>query len=58
MNLVDCYVTEVIGEPYEAYGKWWRKVKYDSYGRISESELMFSTKQEAKQVQVGHQFLA
>ena len=58
MNLVDCYVTEVIGEPYEAYGKGWRKVKYDSYGRISESELMFSTKQEAEQVQVGHQFLA
>lgn len=58
MNLVDCYVTEILGEPYEAYGKWWRKVKYESWGSPSESKLMFNTKEEAEQVAVGHHFLA
>lgn len=58
MNLVDCCVTEIIGEPYEAYGKWWQKVRYESWGAPSTSELMFSTKAEAKSVVIGHHFLA
>ena len=33
MNLVDCYVTEIIDEPYFQYDFWWQKVKYNAHGR-------------------------
>lgn len=58
MNLLDCYVIEIIGEPYEKYGKWWRDVRYDSWGATSKTELMFGTEAEAASVAIGHHFLA
>lgn len=58
MNLVDCYVTKVVSEPYQEYGKWWVKVEANAYGRPSKSTLMFDTKEEAIKVDVGHHFLA
>jgi len=58
MNLCDCYVKEILSTPYEAYGKWWVKVIYESWGTYSESTLMFSTQEEALGVQLGHHFLA
>jgi hypothetical protein len=58
MNLVDCVVVEVLGWPHEAHGKWWIPVCYDSWGRVSETKLMFDSEAEALAVSVGHQFLA
>ncbi|MNO84273.1 hypothetical protein D3C76_756100 [compost metagenome] len=58
MNLVDCRVIEVLGKPYKRYGKWWRDVRYSSWGSDSKTELMFQTEAEAEAVQVGHEFLA
>lgn len=58
MNLVDCYVTEILGEPVLKYGRWFLPVKADSYGRESETELMFDTEAEARSVKIGHHFLA
>ncbi|WP_201319074.1 hypothetical protein [Paenibacillus sp. EPM92] len=64
MNLVDAYVTKVLGEPeyIDKYANegvtWWQvPVECDSYGRLSETNLVFKTEEEAKEVRVGHHFL-
>ena len=49
MNLIDCYVTKILGEPYR---------KYDSWGSNSKTQLMFRTEEAARAAQVGHHFLA
>jgi len=56
MNLLDAVVTEIISEPYFAYDKWWVKVKYNCYGSISETELMFYKENHAKELKVGYTF--
>lgn len=58
MNLVDAVVVEVVGEPREAYGRWWVDVRYDSYGRFSDNTLplMFDTYEEARLVEKGYKF--
>ena len=58
MNLIDSYVTEIIAEPYQEYGKWWIKVKADGYDRISELSLMFDDFDDADNVFVGMRFLS
>lgn len=58
MNLIDCVVTKVIGEPYEKYNRWWIKVEYDSWGMFCETELFFNTKEEVEKVNIGYKFLA
>jgi hypothetical protein len=57
MNLIDGYVTEILDQPHEAYGKFWLEVRYESWGHESESKLMFNTREEAENVVVGHHFL-
>lgn len=57
MNLLDCVVTKVLSEPYEKYDKWWVSVEYDCYGVITESVIMFKTKEEAEKVTVHYVFL-
>lgn len=58
MNLVDCYVTAVIGKPYRKFGRWWVDVEYNSWGSVSKTQLMFSTEAGASEVVVGHHFLS
>lgn len=58
MNQVDCYVTKILSEPFEKYGRWWVKVEYESWGRPGTTELMFDSAAEAKAVAEGLQFLA
>ncbi|EPL7679801.1 hypothetical protein RG089_002842 [Elizabethkingia anophelis] len=59
MNLVDCYVTEVIKLNHNtALDKWVVEVKYDCYGRIDTTMLLFNTEEEAKSVKIGYKFLA
>ncbi|MDD2056557.1 hypothetical protein NPS58_03740 [Pseudomonas putida] len=58
MNLIDCYVTKILGEPYRKFGHWWVDVEYDSWGRTSTTRLMFRTEQAARTASVGHHFLA
>lgn len=58
MNLIDHYVTELIGKPYKKYNKWWQVVRADSMGVIGVNQLMFNTKEEALKVKVGYHFLA
>ncbi|MCS2456245.1 hypothetical protein NXX04_16455 [Bacteroides ovatus] len=46
MNVLEHYVTEIIGEPYyDDYGSgnyhWWLKVKALCYGSECETTLMF-----------------
>lgn len=58
MNLIDAWVTEVMGEPYlSAFGKWCLKVRWDDMGGNGTSTLMFDTEEQAKQVKVGYKFL-
>lgn len=52
MNVLEHYVTEIIGEPYyDDYGSgnyhWWLKVKALCYGSECETTLMFDSKEEA-----------
>lgn len=58
MNLVDCYVTKIISEPYYEYNRWWVDVMYESWGAESKSQLMFDSKEQAESVKIGHHFLA
>ncbi len=63
MNLLDHFVTEIIGKPYyHDYGsgnfKWWVKVKATCYGHETKNTLMFNTKEEADSVKIGYKFLS
>nr|DAP29301.1 MAG TPA: hypothetical protein [Bacteriophage sp.] len=63
MNLLENYVTEVIGKPYyDDYGsgnyKWWIRVKSICYGHENESTLMFDTEEEALKVTKGYMYLS
>lgn len=58
MNLVDCIVIEVIGEPVCEFGMWGVKVKYDSYGYISETTIFLDTKEEVLKIKPGYKFLS
>lgn len=57
MNLVDGFVTEIIGKPYFEYGVWWQKVKYDSYGIISETALYEKYIETLDKIEIGYKFL-
>lgn len=56
MNLVECYVTEIIGEPYFRSGFWFQKVKYNSYGSVGETTLFDKEKSYFESVDVGFMF--
>jgi hypothetical protein len=58
MNLIDCYVSKILGAPYRKFGAWWVDVEYEAYGRTSKTQLMFRTEQAAQAATVGHHFLA
>ena len=63
MNLLEHYVTEIIGKPYyNDYGsgkyRWWLKVKATCYGQECTSTLMFDTEEEALKIEIGHMFLS
>lgn len=58
MNLLDCTVTEILGTPYQEYGKWWIRVRYDCYGRESETNLMMDTEDGINNIKLGFTFLA
>ena len=57
MNLLDASVTKVLGEPFFKWNKWWVRVEYKCWGRDSKTELMFSTEDKAKSVEIGFKFL-
>lgn len=58
MNLLECKVIKILGVPYFKYDKWWRNVEYECYGLYSKTDLMFSTEEEANNLQIGYVFLA
>jgi len=58
MNLIDCYVTKILSEPYRMFGHWWVSAEYESEGRPGKTELMFRTEEAARTAKVGHHFLA
>lgn len=58
MNLVECYVTEIIGQPYFKNGFWWQKVKYNSYGVIGETAFFYKDKSHFETINVGFKFFA
>lgn len=63
MNLLEHYVTKIIGEPYchdysSGNFKWWLKVEAICYGYKCENTLMFDTKEDADKVKIGYMFLS
>lgn len=58
MNLLECYVTEVLSNPYEKYSKWWVDVNYECWGLDGSTNLMFDSEQEAEKVKKGYKFLS
>ncbi|WP_190295177.1 hypothetical protein [Pseudomonas alloputida] len=58
MNLIDCYVTKILGEPYRKFGAWWVSVEYEAEGHPGTKEIMFRTEAAARAAAVGHHFLA
>ena len=57
MNLIDFFVTEIVSEPYFKYNKWWIDVRADGYGIVSKHTLMFDTKDECLNIDIGYKFL-
>lgn len=57
MNLIDAVVTEIISPVYSQYGKYWVKVEVMSWGRKSETVLMFNSEDEAREVYIGYSCL-
>lgn len=58
MSLTDCYVTEVLGKPCYVYGRYWVRVRYDSWGSSAVTDVMCSSESEALKVGVGYCFVA
>jgi len=58
MNLVECYVTEIVGEPYFEFGFWWQKIKFNSHNVIGETALFNKDKSHFETVNVGFMFLS
>ncbi|WP_167524221.1 hypothetical protein [Pseudomonas juntendi] len=58
MNLIDCYFTKILGEPYRKFGHWWVSAEYESEGRRGKTKLIFRTEEAARAAKVGHHFLA
>jgi len=58
MNLIDCYVTKVLGKPYYMHEHWWIDVEYDSYGITGETILMGDSKESLEGIEIGHEFLS
>jgi hypothetical protein len=56
MNLIDLHVVEVIGEPYEAYGKYWVKVLANGEGHIAPGTVMCNSLEDAQKVKPGYVF--
>lgn len=61
MNLLDCTVTKVISAPIHRISEhgdyWYVAVESECCRDISETRLMFNSKEEAEKVAVGFQFL-
>jgi len=57
MNLIECYVTRVIGNPYCEYGMWGIKVEFNSYGVIGETNIFLDSKAEVLKIKSGYKFL-
>lgn len=58
MNLIDCYVTKILGEPYRKFGYWWVSVEFEAEGWPGTKEIMFRTEKAARAAAVGYHFLA
>lgn len=58
MNLIDCYVTKILSEPYRKFGHWWVSAEYESEGRRGKTKLIFRTEEAARAAKVRHHFLA
>lgn len=56
MNLVDAWVTEIVGTPYEIYGKWWVPVVAVCEGISIYATIMCYTKEESEKISVGYKF--
>lgn len=58
MNLVECYITEIVGKPTFLNGLWYQKVKYISYGTTGETELFCKNPEDFKVLCVNFKFYA
>ena len=65
MNVINAKVNKVLGKPKfnkeigsHGTAEWWSvKVECVSMGRYQEKELIFHTKEEAEEIEVGYKFL-
>ena len=58
MNLVKCYVTEIIGEPYFKDDFWWQVVTYETECVIFETAFFSKEKSYFETISVGFEFFA
>jgi len=56
MNLVDCYVTQILEESYYKYNNWWQNVQYESYGGLYYASIMKKEKEDIDKIKVGYKF--
>jgi hypothetical protein len=58
MNMVDCYVTQVLDVPHydKEWDLWKLPVEYVSWGVTSVKALYFKTEEEAKSIKEGYKF--
>lgn len=53
MNLINAYVTKVLGVPYKLYGKWFINVEVIAEGVTSKSSPMSNTQEESADIKIG-----
>lgn len=54
MNICECYVVKVLGEPYYKHDKWWVKCEFNSHGRVFEQTIMFNDYKSVSKVKKGY----
>jgi len=53
---MDCIIIEILSEPFEMHGKWWRTVKWVSWGCRGRCNIEFKSKSLAFDCRVKHTF--
>jgi hypothetical protein len=57
MNLLEHYVTKILGEPVERNGYWTLEIEYECYGHKGIEHHFFKTKEEALAMKIGDKFM-
>jgi hypothetical protein len=53
---MDCIITEILSEPFQMDGKWWRNIKWLGWGCRGRCNISFENKSKAYACRVKDRF--